>query len=81
MRRSALVTWFAVTAILTLGCAPKVSDLRFSDRPSVTELDDRRPIPPPVEAEFEKLYYFTDVLVRRPLIGGNSTFGYGFETL
>lgn len=51
-------------------CAPRPAPLRFADRPVVTELDDRQPIPTPAAAEFEKLYYFTDVLVRRPIVRG-----------
>ena len=62
--------WIVLAALLSTGCAPRISDYRFADRAPVQVLDDRRPIPVPTETDFEKLYYFTDVLVRQPVIGG-----------
>jgi hypothetical protein len=41
---------------------------RFTDREPVLDAEDQRSIPPPHAADFHKMFYFVDVVVRRPAV-------------
>jgi hypothetical protein len=55
-----------VVALVGSGCGYRPA--RFADRPPVTDLGDRRPIPPPERRPFVESAYLTDVYLRRPLV-------------
>ncbi len=50
------------------GCSP--AGYRFADRPPVTRLDDRRPVPVPQATEYQGRRYAFEVLVHRPAVEG-----------
>ncbi len=55
-----------ILGMFIIGCGSHA--VRFLDAPPVTVEDDKHSVPPPEKMDFEKVYYYYNNLMRRPLV-------------